>query len=325
MFCNKCGAEIKDDNKFCPACGNSLNIENSKNEISTINENKTVEPKKGGGKATASLIIGIITIILFLVPILTLPLAIIGLVLGATEKEKSKKKTAGIITNVIGLLGSLILLLAILVMIILGVVNIAISPVSMLTDPENALDKILDIAKDYEKNSENIIDNSKSDDDESLIDKYNSIIDDTIDKYNSYKNSTNTQKIGDDENGYLEIPKDWVKFIDVNVSTGLIQYSDIGELGYIVTMKSFDSGIDPLTATMNIVENIKNEGVNPTYTATTIGNFTGYKISAKYTNGTYIDIYVFKASDNKTHYISIEGPDSSNENFKIPQTFSMTK
>ena len=47
-------------------------------------------------------------------------------------------------------------------------------------------------------------------------------------------------------------------------------------------------------------------------------------MDAKYTDGTYIDIYLFKANG-KLHYVSIEGPDDTNDNFNIPKTFSMTK
>lgn len=35
MFCEKCGKEISDDSKFCPGCGQLINIHNGRNRMSS--------------------------------------------------------------------------------------------------------------------------------------------------------------------------------------------------------------------------------------------------------------------------------------------------
>ncbi len=52
-------------------------------------------------KSVPSLILGIISLVAWLLPIVGLPLAIIGLILGIR-----KKYTPGIVLNIIGLMGS---------------------------------------------------------------------------------------------------------------------------------------------------------------------------------------------------------------------------
>ncbi len=103
MFCIKCGAKLEEGNKFCINCGNSVLEQN--NKVQNIrNESTNVSAPTGdSNKGLASLIIGIITIFL---PIL--PLSILGLILGIKEQNKDGKRVAGIILNIISLILSLI-------------------------------------------------------------------------------------------------------------------------------------------------------------------------------------------------------------------------
>ena len=43
MYCVKCGAEIKEGNKFCPACGNPINGDTAQENIKTSGSNMTEE------------------------------------------------------------------------------------------------------------------------------------------------------------------------------------------------------------------------------------------------------------------------------------------
>lgn len=112
MFCVKCGKEVKDGTKFCTNCG--AEIEAKKEEVKddklTYSQNKTIETntnttvaasteKTGDGKGTASVVLGIISLVVWCVTPIT---SIIGLILGICSK-KSGKKTAGIILNAIAL------------------------------------------------------------------------------------------------------------------------------------------------------------------------------------------------------------------------------
>lgn len=56
-------------------------------------------------KSTLGLVLGILSLILWLLPILGLPISIIGLVLGIKGlKEKKKYATAAIVCSIIGLI-----------------------------------------------------------------------------------------------------------------------------------------------------------------------------------------------------------------------------
>ena len=102
MYCPKCGNQNEENVKFCSKCGASL-----------TEEKKEVKNKEGLGKA--SLVIGIISLILsftciILIPIIiSLPLSILGLVLGIVNVAKKGKKFAGIILNVLAIINSFIL------------------------------------------------------------------------------------------------------------------------------------------------------------------------------------------------------------------------
>ena len=111
MFCVKCGKEVKEGTKFCTSCGAEIEAQKEKKDDKlTYSQNKSIETTSnptpvvektestGDGKGTASLILGILSIIGCLTPITS----IVGLILGITAK-KSGKKTAGIILNSIAL------------------------------------------------------------------------------------------------------------------------------------------------------------------------------------------------------------------------------
>lgn len=61
------------------------------------------------GKATAGLVLGILSIVLSFIPILGIILGIVGIVLGVMGRKSEKKKlaTIGIVLSVIGILISL--------------------------------------------------------------------------------------------------------------------------------------------------------------------------------------------------------------------------
>ena len=130
--------------------------------------------------------------------------------------------------------------------------------------------------------------------------------------------------IGNEYYGYVTVPSNWHKFIDVN-NANVFQYSDIGEYGYIVTLNTYEENLTPYAAATALEKKTIEEGNKATVQATMVSNYTGYVVKAEYKDGTYLNVYLFTASDNKLHFVSIEGPDNTNENFKIPYTFSMNK
>ena len=95
MYCKYCGNKLTNNSKFCNKCGKPR-----EEETPTTNINE-----QGKGRAIASLVIGIITI---LFGYIFLPLPIIGLVMATSYKGKCAEKTAGIILNTIGLVLSIL-------------------------------------------------------------------------------------------------------------------------------------------------------------------------------------------------------------------------
>lgn len=310
MFCSKCGAEVKKDSKFCAYCGNDLSAQEEKikkqtkkkdegvkeevkeevkevkpevkeekkqEEKVTYTQPSTPTPTTTDGKATASLVLGICSFVLFC---LMFPLSLIGLILGIASRERSGKRTAGIIINAIALALSLIASL------------IFVLPFFMYDSSST-------------RTSNNFFDQ--------------------LEKELEKEISKDTKVVGNSKYGYVEVPKKWRDYRDDDAPNTL-QYTDIGEYGYIVTLSVFEQDITPYQASTNIYNSIKNEGITPTRTYTKFGNQWGYKVSAYYADeNKYLDTYLFKASDSKLHYIAIEGPNKYSDNFKIPETFTMTR
>ena len=69
-----------------------------------------VQNVSGGGKAIASLVLGIVGMLFWLLPILGLPMTITGLILGIVDRQGPKRglAIAGIVLNSIGLLLSVL-------------------------------------------------------------------------------------------------------------------------------------------------------------------------------------------------------------------------
>ncbi len=299
MKCNYCGADNKEGAKFCASCGAELKEkkkETKKEETKEVKEIKTepvkVETKEQvtDGKATASLVLGICSLLIWC---LTFILSLIGLILGIASKERSGKRTAGIVLNSIGLFFSTI---TIIIAFTFGtIVNAAINEFyrsGSIEDFFETIEKEIEKAENEENNNTPVITDS-------------------------------SKVVGNDNFGYVKVPASWVEFHDVD-NPSVYQYTDIGEYGYIITLNSYEEDITPYTAANNILSSITSGGNEATLTSAIIGRYVAYKVDAKYTDGTYIDIYLFKA-DGKLHYVSIEGPDDTNDNFNIPKTFSLTK
>ena len=99
MYCEKCGYKNNEDDQFCSGCGASL-----KEKEQALN----IDDKKSDGPATASLVLGIISLVIPCIGFIT---AIVGLILGIISKSKSGIKKAGIIINIIVLAFCFILLI----------------------------------------------------------------------------------------------------------------------------------------------------------------------------------------------------------------------
>ena len=103
-YCPKCGTENNAEAKFCKSCGSSFEGESN---VSTTNTVNNVPQNEGLG--TASMVIGIIALVLsftcfVIFPLaIVIPLALTGLILGIVNKAKKGKKFSGIILNAVAL------------------------------------------------------------------------------------------------------------------------------------------------------------------------------------------------------------------------------
>ena len=107
MYCSNCGNKIVEGNSFCTKCGVKI----------VGGRNNTVKKEKNGLK-TASLVLGILGIVISLTLVLS-PLAfvisLVGIILGVIAK-KSIKNVEGILISSIGLfLSSLMFVISMLV------------------------------------------------------------------------------------------------------------------------------------------------------------------------------------------------------------------
>ena len=114
MNCKNCGY-FCNDSKYCSNCGAELineTVTPNDNTNNNYNQNNVAytQPKKSDGLWIASLVIGIISLLLsFVLTILIIPLAIIGLVLGIASKKKGNK-VVGIVLNSLAIIVSVVVL-----------------------------------------------------------------------------------------------------------------------------------------------------------------------------------------------------------------------
>ncbi len=112
MFCNKCGTQNKEGDKFCINCGSDLNIQQPQpNAPITPNDNTyqynqpynqpiNNQPNSGNGFAVTSMIMGILSCLCCG----SLLFAVLAIVFGAVAKSKGSRSgmaTAGIVCGIV--------------------------------------------------------------------------------------------------------------------------------------------------------------------------------------------------------------------------------
>lgn len=137
--------------------------------------------------------------------------------------------------------------------------------------------------------------------------------------------STNTQRVGSADFGYVTIPSNWNKFYDPDAPKTL-QYSQ--GYSYILTMYAENtSQVSAEQYAKSTMAKMKSENTTSVTGATvSLGKYTAYQVYGYYpSDNTWLVCWHFEAEDGKTHYISVEGSDSTNDAFNIPDTFSLTR
>ena len=97
MYCSKCGKYADDGAVFCSACGASLSNQTS------INMMDMTQRKEKKGLAIASMVLGMVGIVAWVIPLIGFPITIVGLVLGIVGLRKDGKgfAIAGLVLSTI--------------------------------------------------------------------------------------------------------------------------------------------------------------------------------------------------------------------------------
>ena len=125
MQCKHCGATLPEDANFCESCGAAVQEETAvwtadsqiaesweakDGQAQPLNDN--VQAANQSGKAVASLVLGIIAVLFCGLPIISVPVSIVGLVLAvmARKEGKSGLATAGLVLSIISLILSILMI-----------------------------------------------------------------------------------------------------------------------------------------------------------------------------------------------------------------------
>ena len=124
MYCDNCGTKLTGNEKYCFNCGKKVNNVSNSNIDNTNMSSVDNSDNLNTGTKTASIVLGIISLVgIFLVifsPI-SLILSLVGLIL-SIKANKVTNNVAGIVINAIGLFLSLVIT-SIIVFLIYLVVN----------------------------------------------------------------------------------------------------------------------------------------------------------------------------------------------------------
>lgn len=323
MFCKNCGKELNENESFCGECGTKVvpetqnvgNIENTNNNpinepksqtynvnnISSTQENKKDDMK---GLKVASLVLGIIAVVFsFFINLFILPFAIISLTLGIIYSVKKKRICAGIILSVVSIIISIAMIFVISFFAYFSAMNTV-----PLEDSINKVSKINDELSNSLENDKN--------------NYYNNNLNNEINS----KYSTGYKYVGSASYGYIKVPNDFAKFVDVD-GNSTIQYSNTS---WIVTIYSpSDTSITPYIYSRNVVSLMKEEGVeqiNRSYESVTSNKYLANYVEGFYKNeNKWLKCWIFKDDSGKVHYISIEGPDKENDYYDLVNTFVSEK
>lgn len=128
MFCSNCGTKVPDGNAFCPNCGSPVNQQ-------TYQQQQTYQPpftpyyapqsSAGNVLGIIGMIAGIVSLVLFCIWYISIPIGIAAIVISAIGMSKSKHSGAkngmalsGIICGAIGIGLAIIFIIAIAIIVL---------------------------------------------------------------------------------------------------------------------------------------------------------------------------------------------------------------
>lgn len=343
MFCKNCGNELGTNEKFCTSCGSKIEMstntepkEEVKKEILNVspivensnnstNINTKVEKLKG--LKIASLVLGIISLVFFLLNIILIPLELTGLILAIVYIVNNKKFCAGIVLNIIAMIISVTIFFLGTTALVSFAEYVDKNPNEFGKKMENFLD---DLDKQLDKNLESSLnDTSKKIQDakneiQKAKDEIKVYTDTDTKKTSNDKYATGYKYVGSAEYGYIKVPDNWVKFIDVE-SNNTIQYS-YANVWIATIYASNDKNLTAYKYAKNVYDSCKNDGAKSVSLVSQkiVDKYYGYKVSCYYeAENVYLTCFIFADSNNVKHYVSIEGPEKNSEYLDLINTFSL--
>ena len=134
MFCAKCGKEMDDNAKYCPSCGADTTVqpvssgqpvpsEQPSYQQASYSEPAYTEQTAPSGAGVGAMVCGIISLVLFWVPIVGLVLGIIATILGGKGRQtlppdKRGMSLAGFIMGIIGMAIGIIILVVLIIAVV---------------------------------------------------------------------------------------------------------------------------------------------------------------------------------------------------------------
>lgn len=139
------------------------------------------------------------------------------------------------------------------------------------------------------------------------------------------ENDGKSLRIGSSDFGYVSVPNDWVKFVDTSGSDTL-QYTDNGT--WIITLYSVPKSTKSAEDWASYVHDnlILDGATNVNTTKSKISDFDAIEVSGYYKDDNiYLTTWFFEDGKNLTHYLALEGPDKTGDNYNIIKSFSTNK
>jgi hypothetical protein len=142
----------------------------------------------------------------------------------------------------------------------------------------------------------------------------------------------NYQIIGSVNYGYMKVPTNWKRFVDKNsTNTNNMQYIS-HDLRYVVTMTALskNANITPLDYLKSIEEKYKKSNVvqyaKMTRERVGIKKYETYRLDMYLEDDkVWMSVWVFRAEDDRIHFVSIEGSNNNSTVFNYINTYVLNR
>lgn len=107
MYCTKCGNKLETGQNYCTHCGKSTNQNTTANQNNT-NFSSTSLNQKQNNNGIISLILGILALLTFSKPLISIILATISIIIGKKYQKETGNNTVGPLLGIIGIILSIL-------------------------------------------------------------------------------------------------------------------------------------------------------------------------------------------------------------------------